>query len=253
MLSGLIYELANLPPDTRQPYVGDSAFAHKGGVHVDAVLKNPRLYEHVDPESIGNRRHFLVSDLAGTAHVQALEGFGINKKDSLARQIVEKIKKLEHEGYAFEAAEGSLDLLIRAERGEQTSFFDLVEYRTDVTRKSEGLESCAIVRIRVNGEEVTKMAYGDGPVNALDLALRAALTSKFPELANLRLEDYKVRIIPEQKGTAAKVRVLIESKIGDKRFGTVGVDENIVEASWRALVESFHYAHLLIRSDKSRT
>jgi 2-isopropylmalate synthase len=252
-LSGLIYELANLPPDTRQPYVGDSAFAHKGGVHVDAVLKNPRLYEHVDPESIGNRRHFLVSDLAGTAHVQALEGFGINKKDSLARQIVEKIKKLEHEGYAFEAAEGSLDLLIRAERGEQTSFFDLVEYRTDVTRKSEGLESCAIVRIRVNGEEVTNMAYGDGPVNALDLALRAALTSKFPELANLRLEDYKVRIIPEQKGTAAKVRVLIESKIGDKRFGTVGVDENIVEASWKALVESFHYAHLLIRSDKSRT
>jgi 2-isopropylmalate synthase len=252
-LSGLIYELANLPPDTRQPYVGDSAFAHKGGVHVDAVLKNPRLYEHIDPESVGNRRHFLVSDLAGTAHVEALDGFGIKKKDTLAREIVERIKALEHQGYAFEAAEGSLDLLVRAARGEETSIFDLIEYRTDVTRKSEnGLESFAVVRIRVKGEEVTKMAYGDGPVNALDLALRQALTSKYPELAGLRLEDYKVRIIPEQRGTGAKVRVLIESKINGKRFGTVGVDENIVEASWHALVESFNYAHLLLRSERSR-
>jgi len=257
-LSGLVYELANLPPDIRQPYVGDAAFAHKGGVHVDAVLKNPRLYEHIDPEAVGNRRHFLISDLAGTAHVQALEGLGIKKKDALAREIVEKIKKLEHEGYVFEAAEGSLELLVRAARGEDTSIFDLIEYRTDVTRKSDtrksegGLESCAIVRIRVNGEEVTQMAYGDGPVNALDLALRAALTSKYPELAELRLDDYKVRIIPEQRGTAAKVRVLIESKLGGRRFGTVGVDENIVEASWRALVESFNYAHLLIRSSNSR-
>ena len=221
---------------------------------MDAVLKNPRLYEHIDPEAVGNRRHFLVSDLAGTAHVEALEGFGIKKKDALARQIVEKIKALEHQGYAFEAADGSLDLLIRAARGEETSLFDLIEYRTDVTRKSEnGLESFAVVRIRVKGEEVTKMAYGDGPVNALDLALRAALTSKYPELAELRLEDYKVRIIPEQKGTGAKVRVLIESKINGKRFGTVGVDENIVEASWHALVESFNYAALLLRSEKSPT
>src|SRR5262249_40887612 len=149
-LSGLIYELANLPPDIRQPYVGDAAFAHKGGVHVDAVLKNPRLYEHIDPEAVGNQRHFLVSDLAGTAHVQALAGFGISKKDSLAREIIEKIKKLEHEGYAFEAAEGSLDLLVRAARGEETSIFDLVEYRIEVVRKSDGkLESCAVVRLRV--------------------------------------------------------------------------------------------------------
>jgi 2-isopropylmalate synthase len=251
-LAGLVYELANLPPDIRQPYVGDAAFAHKGGVHVDAVLKNPRLYEHIDPAAVGNQRHFLVSDLAGTAHVQALEGLGIRKKDALAREIVEKIKRLEHEGYAFEAADGSLELMVREARGEKTSIFDLIEYRTDVLRKSEGnLESCAIVRIRVNGQEVTQMAYGDGPVNALDLALRGALTSKYPELAELRLDDYKVRIIPEQKGTGAKVRVLIESKLGAKRFGTVGVDENIVEASWHALVESFNYAHLLIRSSAS--
>ena len=256
-LSGLIYELANLPPDIRQPYVGDAAFAHKGGVHVDAVLKNPKLYEHIDPEAVGNQRHFLVSDLAGTAHVQALAGFGISKKDALAREIIEKIKKLEHEGYAFEAAEGSLDLLVRAARGEETSIFDLVEYRIEVVRKSDGkLESCAIVRLRVNGEEVTQLGYGDGPVNALDVALRAALTSKYPELAGLRLEDYKVRIIPveraELSGTAAKVRVLIESSVNGKRFGTVGVDENIVEASWHALAESFNYAHLLIRSANFR-
>jgi 2-isopropylmalate synthase len=257
-LSGLVYELANLLPDIRQPYVGDAAFAHKGGVHVDAVLKNPRLYEHIDPEAVGNQRRFLVSDLAGTAHVQALEGLGIKKKDVLAREIVEKIKRMEHEGFAFEAADGSLELMIRAARGEQTSIFELVEYRTEVLRKSAGeLESCAIVRLRVNGEEVTQMGYGDGPVNALDVALRGALTSKYPELAGLRLEDYKVRIIPvqrpEQRGTAAKVRVLIESSVNGKRFGTVGVNENIVEASWHALAESFNYAHLLLRSSTSRS
>jgi 2-isopropylmalate synthase len=269
-LSNLIYELANLPPDIRQPYVGDAAFAHKGGVHVDAVLKNPKLYEHIAPETFGNQRHFLVSDLAGTAHVESLEKFGIKKKDPLARQIVDRIKQLEHEGYSFEAADGSLELLIRGMRGEAQSLFELVEYRTEVTRKSTGgnqgvAESVAVVRLRVNGDEVTQMGYGDGPVNALDVALRAALTSKYPELAGLQLADYKVRIIPvespDHSGTAARVRVLIESRVEfparqtkekpePKRFGTVGVHDNIVEASWHALVESYQYAHLLIRSQK---
>ena len=248
-LARYVYELANMLPEPKQPYVGDLAFAHKGGVHVDAVLKNPGLYEHITPESVGNRRQFLVSDLAGTAHIEALEGFGIKKRDPLARVVLNEIKRLEHLGYAFEAADGSLDLLVRALRGESTEIFQLVEYQVEVGKKSEGNpESRAVVVIRVNGDEVTKMAYGDGPVNALDSALRAALTSKFPELAELRLEDYKVRIIPEQRGTAAKVRVLIESKMGDKRFGTVGVDENIVDASWKALADSFRYAHLLIRA-----
>ncbi len=280
-LANLVYELANLPPDTRQPYVGDSAFAHKGGVHVDAVLKNPKLYEHIEPEQVGNQRQFLMSDLAGTAHVEALANFGIKKKDKLARSIVNRIKQMEHEGYAFEAADGSLELLIRGLKGEHVPIFELLEYRTGVTRKDGaknaignatgnapgdapgespvnmtgdgiGIESTAVVRIRVNGEEVTQMGYGDGPVNALDVALRAALTSKYPELAELRLEDYKVRIIPEQRGTAAKVRVLIESRMGGKRFGTVGVNENIVEASWKALVDSFQYAHLLIATSKSK-
>ncbi|MBI4464993.1 MAG: citramalate synthase [Acidobacteria bacterium] len=254
-LSRFVYELANLPPDVQQPYVGDLAFAHKGGVHVDAVLKNPQLYEHLDPEAVGNRRQFLISDLAGTAHIEALEGFGIKKRDPLARAVLNEIKRLEHQGYAFEAAAGSLDLLVRTAKGENTKIFNLVEYRVAVTKKKAGHpESCAVVKITVNGDEVTEMAYGDGPVNALDLALRAALISKYPELAELRLEDYKVRIIPEQKGTGAKVRVLIESKIAGKRFGTVGVDENIVDASWKALVDSFSYAHLLINAhpDKPR-
>ena len=248
-LSWFVYELANLVADPQQPYVGELAFAHKGGVHVDAVLKNPELYEHINPEAVGNRRQFLVSDLAGTAHIEALEGFGIKKRDPLARLVLDEIKRLEHEGYAFEAADGSLDLLVRTLRGENTTIFKLVEYRVEVTRKKAGdSESCAVVTIRVNGDEVTKIAYGDGPVNALDLALRAALISKFPELAGLRLEDYKVRIIPQQRGTAAKVRVLIETRIKEKRFGTVGVDENIVDASWKALSDSFTYAHLLINS-----
>ena len=250
-LARFVYEIANLPPDATQPYVGDFAFAHKGGVHVDAVLKNPGLYEHIDPELVGNRRQFLISDLAGTAHIEALEGFGIKKKDSLARVVVDEIKKLEHQGYAFEVADGSLDLLVRSIKGEQTAIFTLVEYRVEVNRRNTvSPESCAVVRIKVNGDEVTNMAYGDGPVNALDLALRGALISKFPELGDLRLEDYKVRIIPEQRGTAAKVRVLIESKIGGKRFGTVGVDENIVDASWKALADSFSYAHWLIKANK---
>lgn len=250
-LSRFVYELANLPPDARQPFVGDAAFAHKGGVHVDAVLKNPRLYEHIAPEAVGNRRQFLVSDLAGTAHIEALEGFGIKKRDSLAKVVLQQIKTLEHQGYAFEAADGSLDLLVRSLKGEKTAIFHLVEYRVDVTRKgTDSAASCAIVRISVKGDEVTQMAYGDGPVNALDSALRAALISKYPELEELRLEDYKVRIIPEERGTAAKVRVLIESRIGDRKFGTVGVDENIVDASWKALVDSFSYAHLLIKRKK---
>ena len=142
-------------------------------------------------------------------------------------------------------------MLVRGIQGEKTAIFNLVEYRIDVARKdSASAESCAVVRINVNGDEVTTMAYGNGPVNALDSALREALISKYPELRDLRLEDYKVRIIPEERGTAAKVRVLIESKIGEKTFGTVGVDENIVDASWKALVDSYCYAHLRIKRSK---
>ena len=244
-LSRFVYELANLPPNDRQAYVGDFAFAHKGGIHVSAVLKNPKLYEHINPESAGNKRHFFISELAGTSSVEAL-GQGISKKDKIAQQILSEIKTKEHHGFMYEAAEGSFNLLVRNKKGEKAKIFDLVEYRVEIEKKRSGTPvSSAIVKIKVNGDEVTKMEYGNGPVNALDSALRAALTSKFPELKKLRLEDYKVRIIPEEKGTAAKVRVLIESIKDKERFGTVGVHENIVEASWQALVDSLTYAHLM--------
>jgi len=243
-LSRYVYELANLTPNERQAYVGDFAFAHKGGIHVSAVLKNSRLYEHTDPAIFGNERRFLISELSGTSNIEAL-GSGISRKDKLAKKVVSEIKTREHQGYAYEAAEGSLSLLLLEQKGRKIKMFDLIEYKVEIEKKgSDEPVSKAVVKIRVNGDEVVKTSYGHGPVNALDSALRAALTSKFPELKALKLEDYKVRIIPEQKGTAAKVRVLIESKSGKKRFGTVGVHENIVEASWQALVESFAYVHL---------
>lgn len=249
-LSKFVLELANLPPNERQAYVGDFAFGHKGGIHVSAVLKNPRLYEHIRPDFAGNTRRFFVSELAGTSNIEAM-GAGISRKDKLAKHILAEIKRREHQGYAYEAAEGSLNLLIKSKKGEKVKIFDLVGYKVEIEKKGDlSPVARASVRIKVNGDGVAKTAYGNGPVNALDLALRAALTSKFPELKKLRLEDYKVRIIPEQIGTAAKVRVLIESAAGNERFGTVGVHENIVEASWQALVDSLAYAHLKGRINK---
>ena len=243
-LSRYVYELANLSLDERQAYVGDYAFAHKGGIHVSAVLKNPKLYEHCDPSSVGNKRQFLISELSGVSNVEAL-GTGISRKEKIANEIVSEIKSKEHKGYSYEAAEGSLDLLLRSQKGENTRIFDLIEYKIEVVKNGNGNPvSKATVKIKVDGDSITKVEEGDGPINSLDRALRAALTSKFPELKALKLTDFKVRIIPEQKGTAARVRVLIESQNGGKTFGTVGVHENIIEASWQALIESFAYAHL---------
>lgn len=243
-LSRFVYEIANIPPNDRQAYVGEFAFGHKGGIHVSAVLKNPELYEHINPEIVGGTRRFLISELAGTSNIEAL-GTGITKKNEIARKIISELKQKEHKGFVYEAAEGSFDLLVRNLKGEKTKIFDLVNYEVKISKKkNEEPVSMAIVKIIVKGDEITKTSLGDGPVNALDSALRAALTIKYPELSKLKLEDYKVRIIPEQKGTAAKVRVLIESKNDKARFGTVGVHENILEASWQALVDSLAYAHL---------
>lgn len=253
-LSRLVYELVNLQPNERQPYVGNSAFAHKGGLHVDGVRKKGILYEHIRPETFGNKRRVLISELAGSANIEFLEEYGIDKEDKLAKRILRKIKEMEHQGYVYETAEGSLDLLIRNLRGETTKIFDYktAEYLVlDSKTGDKKSVSNANVKLRVNGDVVTEMKYGDGPVNALDLALRAALTSKYPELKKLELVDYKVRTIPgRQKGTSSKVRVLIESEIYGKGFGTVGVSTDVEEASWQALVESYEFAHLQVKENR---
>lgn len=248
-LSRYVYEIANLQPNPRQSFVGDFAFAHKGGVHVAAVSKNPELYEHITPETVGNKRHFLTSDLAGTAHIAALKEHKIDKKDPLAKRILKEIKKREHLGFEYEAANASLDLLVRRFKGEATRIFELRGYNVEIKKDANGdTKSYANIKIKVNGEEFPSMDSGNGPVNALDRALRKALTSKYPELEDLVLEDYKVRVISgATKGTASSVRVLIESSFRGDRFGTVGVDENSVDASWQALVDSYEFAHLRSR------
>ncbi len=245
-LSRFVYEQLNLPPNVRQPYVGEAAFAHKGGIHVDAVSKRSRLYEHVNPELVGNQREFLVSDLAGTAHLAALKKYGLSKKDHLTARVLQEIKRLEHHGYVFEAAPASLDLLVRRKKRENTEIFRLLEYRVEVAKAGTNEPtSTATLTLEVDGRQYGATEHGNGPVNALDRALRTALNGIYPELSEMKLLDYKVRIIEGSDGTASKVRVLIESKRGSHNFGTVGVHSNIVEASWLALVESLAYTHLM--------
>jgi 2-isopropylmalate synthase len=243
--SRFLSEVANAYHDHRQPYVGDSAFAHKGGAHIDGVMKVSHSFEHVEPESVGNTRRFLVSDQSGgSTIVSKLRLFlpDIDKKDPLVGNVLERVKQLEHEGYQFEAAEGSFELLARRIQGTYKDPFTLVNFRT-INRKTadQAEESEAIVKVEVNGKPYHTVASGDGPVNALDRALRKAVEQEFPSLRQVRLEDYKVRVLSSGDGTAAKVRVLIESSDGHDVWGTVGVSENIIEASWIAMADSLHY------------
>ncbi len=243
--SRFLSEIANTHHDHRQPYIGSSAFAHKGGAHIDGVMKVARSFEHVPPESVGNERRFLVSDQSGGSTIVAKLRRtlpDISKKDPLVGQVLERVKQLEHEGYQFEAAKGSFELLARRVQGTYTDLFSLVNFRT-INRKTEGREedSEAIVKVKIGDEIHHTVASGDGPVNALDRALRKALESVFPSVGEVHLEDYKVRVLSSADGTAAKVRVLIESSDGDDVWGTVGVSGNIIEASWIALADSLHY------------
>ena len=243
--SRFLSEVANAYHDHRQPYVGESAFAHKGGAHIDGVTKVARSFEHVPPESVGSERRFLVSDQSGgSTIVSKLRRSvpGINKKDPLVGQVLERVKQLENEGYQFEAAEGSFDLLARRVQGTYRDLFTLVNFRT-INRKTgdQAEEAEAIVKVEVRGEVRHTVASGDGPVNALDRALRKALEEEFPSIRDVHLEDYKVRVLSSADGTGAKVRVLIESSDGRDVWGTVGVSENIIEASWIALADSLHY------------
>lgn len=253
-LSMFISELANVPLKHNQPFVGMSAFAHKGGIHVSAVQRDSKTYEHIDPALVGNRQRILVSELSGQSNIfHILKGMDINvdKSSPVARNVLNKVKSLENEGYFFEAAEASLELLIRKELGEYTSHFDLVAYRVLVDQNSSGdLWSEATARLKVNGDSFFMAGEGDGPVNALDNALRKALLEKYPRLSEVRLTDFKVRIIDTGRSTAAKTRVMIESTDGETEWITIGVSENIIEASWEALVDSIEYKLLI--DDKAK-
>jgi 2-isopropylmalate synthase len=244
--SRYILELANVRPFRYQPYVGRSAFAHKGGIHVAAVERNPETYEHLRPELIGNRRRVLVSDLSGRSTIkQKAEQYGIkiSSKDPIAMQVLEELKELEHEGFQYEAAEGSFELLLNKALGKVKRYFELIGFRILVSKtdESQPSQSEATVMVKVGGKVEHTAASGVGPVNALDNALRKALEKFYPALSSMRLNDYKVRVLPGKEGTAAKVRVLIESGDRDNIWGTVGVSENILEASWIALVDSINY------------
>ncbi len=248
-LSLFISELANIPPLSNQPYVGRSAFAHKGGIHVSAVQRNSKTYEHIDPELVGNSTRVLVSELSGQSNIfhRAEElGIKLEKNSPVAKRILEKVKQLENEGYFFEAADASLALIIMKELGKHRSFFDLVAYRVLVEQhSSDSPWSEATIRVKV-GDKIFFMAGdGDGPVNALDTALRKALEEHYPQLGKVRLTDFKVRIMDTGRGTAAKTRVLIESTDGEREWITIGVSDNIIEASWEALVDSIDYKLIL--------
>jgi len=237
-----VSELANLAHDSRAAFIGDSAFAHKGGVHVSAVERNPETYEHIKPELVGNRRRILVSDLAGRSNLIAkARDLGLELNDE--QEVLDELKRLEHGGYEFEAAEASFELLVRKLRGVHQPYFELLGFRViDEHRGSLMPMSEATVKVRVDGRDEHTAASGTGPVNALDHALRRALEKFYPSLADVRLVDYKVRVITGNlSGTASLVRVLIISSDGSGEWGTVGVSANIVEASWRALVDSVEY------------
>ena len=258
--SRYVYELANMNLFSGQPYVGASAFAHKGGMHVHAVQKDASTYEHVEPEAVGNTRKILVSELSGASNIAAKAGrkFDIEHDKETLRRVLGKVQDLENAGYQFEAAEASFELLLRKEIGRYRRFFDLHHYRIVVLRM-DGTEpvSEATVKLRVNDHEEHRVAEGDGPVNALDGAIRRALTPHHPSIKDVHLVDYKVRVINSRDETAAKVRVIVESRrqTSDGKteiFGTIGVSGNVIDASWQALVDAYEY-HLIHEAEARQT
>lgn len=242
-LSRYVYEVANMNFRNGQAFVGTSAFAHKGGMHVHAVNRLSASYEHIPPESVGNQRRVLVSELSGRSNIIAkTTKYEINHDNALMARILERVQDLENEGYQFEAAEASFDLLVRKEAGAYTEKFERLHYRVNVeTMAGQAPVTEASIKVRVNGQTEHVVAEGDGPINALDNALRKALSVVYPTLAEMHLVDYKVRVINSAEGTAARVRVVIESRDQHDVWSTVGVSENVIEASWLALVDSVEY------------
>jgi 2-isopropylmalate synthase len=242
-VSRYVYEIANMNFRPDQPFVGTSAFAHKGGMHTHAVAKVSKSYEHIDPAQVGNERRFLVSELSGQSTILAkTTKYAVNTDKALMVKILNQVQNLEHEGYEFEAAEASFDILVKQAAGLYVPKFARLSYRVNVEVDRQGLPVTeATVKARVGGEVMHTVSEGDGPVNALDGALRKALLPFYPRLAEMQLVDYKVRVVNAREGTAARVRVVIESRDGGDVWGTVGVSENIIEASWLALVDSIEY------------
>jgi 2-isopropylmalate synthase len=244
-LSRYVAEVANVGHWLRQPYVGDASFAHKGGMHVSAIRRHPKTYEHIEPETVGNHRRVLISDLAGRSNILSKiqeQGLRFRSDDPGTERILEEIKQLEHKGYQFEGADGSFELLARRAMGEHEPFFELKGFRVIDEKRSEAEEPFAeaTIMIAVDGRVEHTAALGNGPVNAMDNALRKALEKFYPEVGEVKLLDYKVRVI-QQSGTGSSVRVLIQSGDKEASWGTVGVSHNIIEASWQALVDSIRY------------
>ena len=252
--SHLVDELCNVAPNPDAPYVGANAFAHKGGMHVAGVKRDSRTFEHVDPEAVGADRRILMSELAGKGSVEArAEQTGVELGDGGSARVIERVKELEHRGYHFEAADGSLDLLIRKESGDYEPLFRLESWRVIVEKEADGrVETEATIKIWVDGERYVRTAEGNGPVHALDKALRSAIGERYPHLKDIDLVNFKVRILDEAKGTGAVTRVLLDASDGTEAWGAIGVSENIIEASWEALVDSLEAGMLPGRADRVR-
>ncbi len=245
-LSHFVDEVANQLPDSRLPFVGKKAFSHKGGIHVSAMLKNEDSYQHINPRQVGNHHQTLISELSGRGNIiDKAQQFGLAMDQDQAREIVTQIKELEAQGFTFESAEASVNLMVRRMKPNYQPPFELIDFMTVVEyRQGRGVIAEATVKVRVGDQVFHTAAEGNGPVNALDAALRKALLDVYPCLVDIRLEDYKVRILDSESGTAAKVRVLIDTQNGQDRWSTVGASTNIIEASWRALADSVEYALL---------
>jgi 2-isopropylmalate synthase len=255
-LSLSVYEQANMRAYTKQAFVGDSAFAHKAGMHVDGVRKVSRSFEHIVPESVGNSRRILISELSGASNVflKAIEmGLELDRKSPEVREVLKQLEQMEKDGYEYESADASFQMLIKKVLKQHQSFFELASFSVTVDKqgKGPGCRSEANVKLSVGGESVSSNGTGDGPVDALNHALREALVKFYPVIADVALIDYSVRILDPEEATAAKTRVLIESSDGEKTWGTVGVSENIIEASWEALVDSVEYK-LFLEEEKAK-
>jgi 2-isopropylmalate synthase len=250
-LSRYVSEVANLAPDSHAPYVGTSAFAHKGGIHVAAMRKNSLSYQHIDPEMIGNQQRTVISELAGRGNVlEKAAEYGVDTDSSQARQVLQQIKELEAQGFAFESAEASMSLMLYRMQPTYEPPFELLDFTVLVQHREErGVSADATVKVRVGDQILHTAAEGNGPVNALDAALRKALLGVYPSLSEVHLADYKVRILDSQNGTGATVRVLIDTEQGARRWSTVGASTNIIDASWKALYDSIEFA--LLNGDSS--